>query len=74
MRRQSARACSVWAEPAASFGPKLLAPIRMKDPSPAATSSEGSVTLEATGPGADASNSVNHSEPVGSRPGRLWTV
>ena len=34
----------------------------------------GTVTFPARGPSAAASKSVNHSDPVGSAPGRLWTV
>ena len=49
------------------------------DPDPGArrgtdSSLAGTVTLVARGPAASRSNSVNQIEPVGSAPGRLWTV
>jgi hypothetical protein len=46
----------------------------MYAPFPAVSSVAGKTAFAAAGPSASASNSVNHSDAVGSARGRLWTV
>src|SRR4051794_25225530 len=60
------------ASPDAPPSPIRHSPTRSQSPSPLPGS--GSVILVAYGPSAAPSKNVNHTEPVGSAPGSLWTV
>ena len=66
--RKSQRMSSI--DPVAPSAPMRAEPTRSQSAPP--LSGAGTVTLAARGP--SGRNSVNHSEPFGAAPGRLWTV
>ena len=73
-KRSSQEAAQDWetASPEASPAPSRASPILIQSPPPA--DGWSAPTLEARGPSALRSKSVNQSEPCGWPPGRLWTV